>query len=140
MNSIRTKLALVFAAALLSVCAFANTGYIGNDPSTGLNGLAGAQMSIGTPPVVSVTGTSCAISTNATGGPIAGTFVQTGGTSCTFTITFPGKAPGGWFCAVIDLTTPADTVKAASTTTTTWVSGASTVVTADTFQYECTGY
>lgn len=141
-KTLRGKFAAFAAGIALAAVgvALANTGYIGNDPSTGLNGIPGAQMSIGTPPVVSVTGSSCVISTAAAGGPSAGTFIQTGGTACTFTLTFPAASPAGWFCAVVDLTTPADTVKAASTTTKTWVSGSSTVVTADVFQYECTGY
>lgn len=141
LTSLRTKLALVLGAALLSTLAFAtNTGYTGWNPATGLNGTPGAEISLGTSPTITVTGTSCTITT-VTGGASAGTFVESGGTSCTFTITFPAAAPTGWSCYVNDLTTPADgPAKAASTTTTTWVSGATTVVTLDVLQFTCQGY
>lgn len=143
----KTFVRSLIALAALAIGAFSmdaaladNTGYTGWNPTTGLNGTPGAEVNLGASPVFSVTGTSCTISAH-TGGASAGTFTETGGTSCTFTITFPSAAPTGWNCYVSDLTTPADgPAKAASTTTTTWVSGATTVVTADVLQFTCQGY
>lgn len=135
------RIALVGLLALGAGMASAtNTGYVGWNPATGLNGTPGAEFNIGTSPVITVTGTSCTITT-VTGGATVGTFIESGGTSCTFTIKFPSAAPTGWNCAVTDLGTPADgPAKAASTTTTTWVSGATTVVSLDTLQFNCSGY
>lgn len=117
-----------------------NGSYFGYNPATGLETMHGADVAGGVAPTIGVSGSSCAM-TSVTGGASAGQFVQTGGTSCTFTITYPSASPNGWNCYVNDLTTPADgPVKAASTTTTVWTSGATTVVSGDTFQYVCEGY
>lgn len=141
MKSLPKFLAGLAAALLVLVCAPASAQvYYGYNPNTGLEVTHGADVSGGVLPKITVTGTSCTVGT-IKGGASTGSFVETGGTSCTFTITFPAAAPTGWSCYVNDLTTPADgPAKAASTTTTTWVSGATTVVSADVLQFSCVGY
>lgn len=140
MKFLRSKLALFFVSLFaFGSLAFASA-YYGYNPATGLEVSHGADVSGGTSPVVTVTGSSCTITT-LKGGAYAGSFVEAGGTSCTFTVTFPSAAPNGWVCTITDLTTPADgPAKQASTSTTACVTGATTVVSNDVMQFTAVGY
>lgn len=141
LKSARGKIAAFALGVAVAACglALANTGgYTGWNPATGLNGFVGAEVSLGTPPAVTMTGSTVGA---VVGGPQAGTIaVTTGNASSVVTITFPSAAPTGWVCNVQDVTTSADSPKPASTTATTWVSSSATLVTADVLQYSCTGY
>lgn len=135
-----------FAALVLGIAGLAladNTGSsitFGWNPVSGLEVSHGADVSGGVSPAITVSGSGCAISA-VKGGAYAGSFSSGAGTSCTFTITFPSAAPNGWVCTITDLTTPADgPAKQASTTTTTCVTGATTVVSGDVMQFSAVGY
>ena len=125
---------LVVGLSLISAAALA-VDY-GWSPVTGLEAFHGAFVSQGVKPVV--TGT-CGTFGAQTGGATAGT-VATGATTCTIILTFPSAAPNGWLCRFNDLTTPADLIVQASSTTTSCTSNAATVVSADVIQYLAVGY
>lgn len=122
--------ALFCTAALAAV-------YYGYNPSTGLETFHGSLISQGTVPVVSGT---CGTRGATTGGASVGTIVSGAVTTCTTTLTFPSAAPNGWICRFADLTTPADAVTQASSTTTSCTSSAATIVSGDTLSYVATGY
>lgn len=112
----------------------------GWNPVTGLEAFHGALVSQGTLPTISGTG-GCGTLTAKTGGPSSGTVtIGTFATSCTLTLTFPTAAPNGWNCTFGDLTTPADAVPQATSTTTTCVTTAATMVTGDTIKYMALGF
>lgn len=138
-----------FAAAVLGLAGLAfaastsNTGssiYFGYNPSTGLETTHGADVSGGVLPVVTGSG-GCGTLGAVVGGASAGSVtIGTFATSCTLTFTFPSAAPNGWICIFNDLTTPADSVKQATSSTTTCVTTAATVVTGDAIQFNAVGY
>ncbi len=132
------KVLALFGVVSALVFGFAGVAsaqvYYGYNPVTGLEVTHGADVSGGVLPVLS----GCATISASVGGATAGKFA-TSGTSCNLTITFPSAAPNGWACWASDLTTPADTVKEASTTTTTAVF-AGTTVAADVIVWNCIGY
>lgn len=120
----------------------ASLSYFGFNPNTNLEGLHGFLASGGAAPTVTGSG-GCGTLTNQLGGSTAGQVtIGTFSVSCTLTVTVPtaSAAPNGWKCLFNDLTTPADTVPQASTTTTTCVTTAATVVTGDTIQYVLVAY
>jgi trimeric autotransporter adhesin len=107
-------------------------GWCLND-STGLSYTAGdisQSNGAATFTVASGCGTTGAVA----GGPTAGTFTA-GQTACAPVINLP-TAPHGWACFARDLTTPADTLSATGTTTTS-ASFSGTVVSGDTIQITC---
>ncbi len=138
-------LAGVLAGALLALAVgagAANLSYFGWNPSTGLEGLHGFLAAGGTSPTV--TGTAgCGTIVAPVGGSTAGSFqIGTFSVSCAITLTAPAGtvAPNGWLCRFNDLTTPADLIVEASTTTSTCVSNAATLVTGDTVQFAMIAY
>lgn len=133
MNIFR-KVALALVAALFATAALA-VDY-GWSPLTGLEAFHGAFVSQGTKPVVSGT---CGTFGTQLGGATAGS-VAAGATTCTVTLTFPSAAPNGWLCRFNDLTTPADLIVQAASTTTSCTSNAATVVSADVIQYLAIAY
>lgn len=79
--------------------------------------------------------TGCGTVTSPTGSGTSGTF-HAGATSCAPVITTGIVAKNGYVCSAQDLTTPADTLKAASSTTTTCTFGTATVGSGDTIQFQ----
>lgn len=128
------------AAAMLTLCAAAPasaTTYYGFNPNTGLETLHGSLVSGGT--AVAVTGT-CGTLGTVTAGATAGKVVAGAVTTCTLVLTFPSAAPNGWVCVFTNLTTKADVVRQASSTTTSCTSAAETIVSGDTIAFYAIGY
>lgn len=111
--------------------------YYGWNPATGLETTHGALVDAGVAPVV--TGTCGTIGT-VTAGAVNGKIVAGAVTTCTLTLTFPAAAPNGWVCFFGDQTTPADTVRQASSTTTSCTTSASTIVASDVIIFSAFGY
>ena len=124
-------------AFMAGLALAASAPYFGYNPSTGLEALHGSLISGGTSPVVSGT---CGTRGATTGGAFAGTVVSGAVTTCTTTLTFPAAAPSGWQCRFTDLTTPADVIPQASSTTTSCTSTAATIVSGDTVGFIAVGY
>lgn len=104
--------------------------------------LVAGTVAAGTGPNIVVSGSGgCGTLANAKGGATAGQ-VTTGifSVSCTLTLTMPTAAPNGYRCLFNDLTTPANSVPQATTSTTTCVTTAATVVTGDVVQFQVIGY
>lgn len=99
-------------------------------------------LAAGTGPNIVVTASGgCGTLTNIKGGATAGQLtIGTFSVSCTLTLTMPTAAPNGYKCLFNDLTTPADTVPQATSSTTTCVTTAATMVTGDTVQFQVIGY
>jgi hypothetical protein len=138
------KMLLCLAAGLLAVTgavlADNASAYFGWNPSTGLEVVHGSLVSGGVSPVVTGS-TGCGTLTAKAGGASTGTVtIGTFATSCVITITFPSAAPNGWVCGFKDLTTPADSVTQASTSTTACASSAATMVTGDKLLYDAHGF
>lgn len=128
----------VALATTYTATGTSNSGsvYFGNNPSTGQVGIPGQLLASGSLPVITSSSSNCGATTfTAKGGATAGTFTETTGTSCAFTLTFPTAAPNGWICEFRDITTPADTVTQASSTTTTCVTGSDTIASGDTISF-----
>lgn len=121
----------------LFVCGVATAAtYVGFNPTSGQVGLAGALVDLSASPTITMTGQTISAQK---GGQNAGTFTATGATTGASTFTFPVAAPNGWVCQVADLTTTADkVVQATSTTTTATFTG--TVVSGDKFVYLCQAF
>lgn len=134
--------ALSLAALLgFGTMALAQT-YVGYNPATGLNSTYGADVSIGSQPVITFSA-GCGTVTAKVGGASGGQFtIGTFVTSCLVTITFPAAAPNGWYCSFNDLTTPADAPKqvTSGSTTTACATSAGTVVTGDVINWTAFGY
>jgi hypothetical protein len=111
--------------------------YYGWNPATGLETTHGALVDGGAPPVI--TGT-CGTIGAVTAGAVNGKVVAGAVTTCTLIVTFAGAAPNGWVCLFTDLTTPADTVRQASSTTTSCTTSASTIVASDVIAFSAFGY
>lgn len=137
MTKMRSFLAgLAIGLGLISAVALADV-YYGWNPNTGLESFHGSFVSLGTKPVVTGTcGTLGAVTAGATAGQVVAGAV----TTCTIVITFPSASPTGWICKFTDLTTPADPITQASTTTTSCTSSVSTIVSGDTIQFVAVGY
>lgn len=131
------KLFAATAGVLFAASLAWGAVYFGWNPSTGLETTHGTDVSGGPPPVVSGT---CGTFGTQLGGASVGEVIAGAVTTCTITLTFPSAAPTGWMCQFQDLTTPADSVKQASYTTTSCTSTAATIVASDKIQYTVTGY
>lgn len=92
--------------------------------------------SIGSSPTGSGT---CSV-TSQTGGNTAGTFTASGAcVAGTYILTFTTTASTGWACDALDRTTPSDTVKQTSSSTTT-ATFTSTTANSDVVQFFCMAY
>lgn len=135
------KIAALFAALLVTLCASlpasAIGSYFGYNPATGLETTHGSLVDGGA--AVVVTGT-CGTLGTLTAAATTGKIVAGAVTTCTLVLTFPSAAPNGWVCFFNDLTTPADVVRQASSTTTSCTSVASTIVSGDVINFHAFGY
>lgn len=127
---------LVAALLGFGTIAVAQTAYSGFNPLTGLNGVLGIPVALGTSPVI--TGSTCGTLTKVGG---AAVFTVAGtATTCTIVVTMPAAAPNGYFCVFIDETHPADIITQASHTGTSCTSSAATVTAADVILVEVNGF
>lgn len=130
----------MLAAILVTLCAAMPASaatYYGYNPATGLETLHGAAVDGGT--AVAVTGT-CGTLGAVTAGATTGKVVAGAVTTCTIVLTFASAAPNGWVCFFTNLTTKADVVRQASSTTTSCTSAAETIVSGDTIAFHAFGY
>lgn len=129
-------LGFVLAALFCVGASAAYVSYVGFNPTLNQEGMPGANIDLSPAPVIAMTGQTISAQV---GGQNAGSFVATGATTGASTITFPQPAAHGWACTVQDLTTTGDFVRQSATTTTV-ATFVGTIVSADKFQYSCTGY
>lgn len=111
---------------------------LGGNTITGTVALNGMTWPLNTSQPFALTAgsiTGCGTVTSPSGSGTSGTF-NAGATSCAPVITTGIAAKHGYVCTAQDLTTPADTLKAASSTTTTCTFASSTVVSGDTIQFQ----
>lgn len=135
------KFAALLAGLFVTLCAVAPANaatYYGFNPATGLETLHGNLVSGGT--AVVVTANTCGTLGTVTAGATAGKVVAGAVTTCTLVLTFPAAAPNGWVCVFTNLTTKADVVRQASSTTTSCTTAAETIVSGDTIAFYAIGY
>jgi hypothetical protein len=132
------KKLLTFVAALVVCTAAYAATYYGWNPATNLETTHGVQIDGGT--VLPVITGACGTRSAQLGGADTGQFTAGAVTTCTTTLTFLGAAPNGYFCFFQDLTTPADTIRQASYTTTSCTSQAATIVSGDVVMYSAVGF
>jgi hypothetical protein len=100
----------------------------------------------GAPVAVSASGGTCAVTTPAVGGPIAGDITVTGAcaTTNTITITFLTTAPNHWVCDIHDVTTAANGNNAVQIatgeSTTTAVFQTNTITANDHLRFKCRAF
>lgn len=146
-----TKIFLGFLAGCMvaaGIAVFAQTAnltqYVGYNPVTNTNGAQGLAISLGALPTLGAS-TSCGTTATVAASMVGGTSVfqfTANATTCTVQIVYPtaAAAPNGIYCVFADETTPADTMKQASHTTTSCTSSASTVVSGDKILVEVNGF
>lgn len=126
----------LLAAGLAVLAQTANlTQYIGFNPVTNVNGQVGLPLSTGPLPALGAS-TSCGTTATVAASMVGGTGVfqlTANATTCTIQVVYPAAsaAPNGVYCVFADETTPADSPKQASHTTTSCTSNAQTVVSGD---------
>lgn len=137
------KFLLGVAAGLIAVTGLALADvYYGYNPSTGLEVTHGALVDGGTAVVISGSSGCGTLTAKAAGADTGTVTIGTFSSSCAITLTFPSAAPNGWTCQFVDATTPADSphITQASSSTTTCVGTAGTIVTGDKLFFTARGF
>jgi hypothetical protein len=132
------KTFIAFLAGILVSVALAAgaVSYIGFNPNTGVQGLAGALIDYSP----GQTATGCSLSA-LKGGNNAGQLTAGVSGTCTITFTESAASPNGWTCYVVDFSAPSYAAvmkQTAVSTTSCTVSG--TTVSGDTLVYIMMGY
>ena len=130
-------LSFVFGLLLTASVFAADFGW---NPTTGLEAFHGSLISQGTAAVVAVSGGGCGTLGTVTAGASAGRVIAGAVTTCQVTVTFPSAALNGWVCTFSDLTTVANLIRLASSTTTSCTTNAATIVSGDTFNFFAIGF
>jgi hypothetical protein len=130
---------LLALTALIAMSAFGAASYFGWNPATGGEALHGVLIDGGAVAGPVVSG-SCGTRGTIVSGAFTGTIVGGAVTTCTTVLTFAVAAPNGYHCEFEDLTTPADHIGQASSTTTSCSSNAATVVSGDTVSFMAVGF